>query len=321
MKTSVIIGSRGQDGTLLGRLLSDKGHRLIGYHRTGREGWPESGSFDLVSELEQLFKKERVDEVFYLAAFHHASGDRLQQPAELIERSYAVNTLLFASVLDLVRLYSPRTRVFYAGSSHMYGPVKSLTPLKESAPYQPITPYALSKVAATQVARYYRQQHDVFATVGVLFNHESYLRSPRFLTRKVIDHALLLAEGRPAGELQVARPEAMVDWGYAPEYMEAVYRLMEIDSAGEFNIGSGQAHTVEEFVRLVFLKLGLEYDRHVEVTGALNSESYVYIADTSKIEEATGWSYSRTLEQLVDVLIETIAGNGSSVDRLSSYWS
>ncbi|MCR8921371.1 GDP-mannose 4,6-dehydratase [Dasania sp. GY-MA-18] len=308
MSVAVIIGSAGQDGKLLSKLLLSKGYRVIGFEREGVEGQPIEKDFCLITRLTQILVAENVSCLYYFAAYHNSSSDVLDTPLDLIQSSFKVNTLLFSQVLEAVRVHAASTKVFYAGSSHMYGDVPQAK-LSESDPFRPKNVYAISKVAASEIAEYYRDHFSLFVTVGIMFNHESHYRDDRFLTKSIIKSAINLQKASGSEKIKIANPMAKVDWGYAPDYMEAVYEVMQLSSSGNFNIASGEAHSVEEFTRIVLECFNLDYELCVEISGSLNTEHPIYIGETKKIYECTGWRYTRSFESFVKQLVKDVVDN------------
>lgn len=307
MRSALIIGAAGQDGRLLARLLLDRDYAVRGWIR-GELTAPapcECAFVDLLdpASVEAELRKLPPDEIYYLAAFHHATEDVIElSAAELLRSSFDVHVLGLLNVLQAMEECCPHTRLFYAASSHVFGTPESEWQ-NEETPITPTSAYGISKAAGLQCCQLYRRQKGIFAAIGILFNHESSLRKPSFLSQKIVRGALR-AQRDPAHRLMLGDLEARVDWGYAPDYVDAMFRILQLPEAGDFVVASGEMHTVREFAQAAFSALGLDWRRHVETdTSLLNRISHPLRGDSTKLRVATGWSTSVTFAQLVARLV------------------
>lgn len=296
MKRAIIVGCQGQDGRLLAELLSQNGYRL--------KGVAHNSSIDIrdFKQVRSLVSRFKPDEIYHLAAFHHSSQDGSLEPVELLRRSWEVNVLSLANFLEAVRQRCPRARLFYAASSHIFGAVKSGR-ADEKTPLAPLNVYGVTKAAGLLLCRLYRAQHALFVSVGILFNHESPLRQPQFVSRKIIRGALAIKKGL-ARTLVLGNLDAEVDWGYAPDYVEAMVAILQHSSAGDFVIASGKKKSVRQFAASVFARLGLDWKRHVRSNPALLSrDSKGIVGNSARLTSATGWRPRMAFDQMIGALI------------------
>ena len=316
-RLAVLLGYAGQDGRLLWQRLNDLGYALVGIGRgaasSSRGEWSDPVDISSATEVEHLIRMLRPGEVYHLAAHHtSAEGDRTTDREE-IERSFAVNVSSLAHLLDAVRRHSPDTRVFYAASSHMFGR-PSRSPQDELCPLEPRTIYGISKAAATHLCRLYRHDHRVFVSVGILFNHESPYRRPSFLSRRIIDGALAAAraEGAP---LVLGNLDAEVDWGWAPEYVDAMHRILQLGEPADFVVATGRRRSVRDFVDLAYKAVGLDWRRHVrEDPGRLSRGTTGLVGDPARLRSATGWTARVELEELVALLLAAASDGADDGD-------
>jgi GDPmannose 4,6-dehydratase len=312
MKEALIVGITGQDGTLLAQLLRQRSIPYLGLNTRGIiDATGQSlGPLDLrnAGAVAALIKDRRPSHVFYLAAHHHSAQDKLETgQEELWKTSMEVNVLGLVHVLEAIRLHAPEVRLFYASSSHVFGSPADF-PQTEATPLAPENVYGITKVAGHHACRYYRDNYGQFASVGILYNHESIHRSPKFLSKKIILGALAIKEGRQ-DKLLLGDLSAEVDWGYAPDYVDAMVRILEASPADDFIIASGQLHTVRDFVRIVFTELGLEEGKYVEENPALIRKQKNRLAgETRHLRTVTGWKLSVTFAEMVRELVrQTLA--------------
>jgi GDPmannose 4,6-dehydratase len=313
MRNVIIVGSQGQDGRLLHQRLAAEGCALLGIDRHGtRRGGPaaetDDGPVDVLdrASVDRIVRAFAPDAVFYLAAFHHSSEDeRPFDDAELYLRSHEVHVRGPSNFLETLRRHAPRARFFYAASSHCFGePSTSLQ--DESTPLRPVCPYGISKTAGVQLCRMYRRRHGVEASCGFLYNHESPLRPAGFLSAKIVRGAVEIAR-RQRDRLVLGDLTARVDWGYAPDYIDAMIRIARLDAADDFVIASGRAHSVGDFVAIAFAHLGIDWRRHVETDSSLLTKSRPaapLVGDSGKLRRETGWAPSVGFAEMVRLLVD-----------------
>lgn len=269
-KIALICGVSGQDGSYLAKLLIGKGYKVFGSSRDAqgsnfqnlhRLGIKENITF--LSMVPEDFRSVYValrmcqaDEVYCLAG-QSSVGLSFEQPAETIQSI----TLGALNILEVCRLLDTPPKVYYAGSSECFGNTSG-NAANESTPFSPQSPYAVAKVSAFWLVANYRAAYNLFACTGILFNHESPLRPPRFVTQKIITSALRIAAGSDE-KLVLGRLDISRDWGWAPEYVEAMWRMLQATTPEDYVIASGCSITLEEFVATAFGYLDLNWNDHV----------------------------------------------------------
>ena len=303
MKTALILGVSGQDGAYLARLLLDKGYAVFGGSRDAqmqsfanlvRLGIRDRVAVESVSlndfrSVIQTLSRIQPDEVYNLSG-QSSVGLSFEQPVETLE-SIAFGTL---NLLEAIRFNGRATKLYNAGSSECFGDLPD-GPADESTPFRPRSPYAVAKAAAFWEVANYREAYDLFACSGILFNHESPLRPERFVTRKVIAAACRIAAGAKEtlqlGDLGIAR-----DWGWAPEYVEAMWRMLQQEKPDDYIVATGQTHRLQDFVETAFARLGLDWRKHVvsDPTLARPNELRMSRANPAKAHAQLGWKRAST---------------------------
>jgi len=309
-RTAVIVGSAGQDGRLLFEFLQRAGTTVIGITRpTAASEIPKGDSrgsrlLDILDarQVSALIADVQPDEVYYLAAFHHASEDARPDSSELYHHSHQVHVEGLLNFLDAMKRTSAKSRLFYAASSHIFGsPVKS--PQDENTPIEPRCIYGITKASGIHLCRFYRESHGAFASAGILYTHESPFRRRSFLASKVINAAIEIRAGQ-RNRLAVGDLSAQIDWGYAPDYVEAMVKILALPHADDFVIATGRLLSVGAFIEIVFQRLGLDWHAHVvEDPSIIVRRRSTLVGDPSKLRRATGWSASTDPGAMVDHLL------------------
>jgi GDPmannose 4,6-dehydratase len=299
VKSAVIVGAGGQDGSYLTELLTQRGCTVTGLTR---------GSGPDILQRDAVFAlMERVqpDEVYYLAAFHHSAEDKELESNDslLFERSHAVHVQGLLHFLDAIAHVSPKTRLFYAASSHIFGAPAS-QPQNEATPLEPTGVYGITKTMGIHCCRYFRRERGVFAAVGILYNHESPRRAPKFLSQKIARGVLAFQKDN-SRRVTLGDLSATVDWGYAPDYVEAMTRILAQPAADEFVVATGQPHTVEDFLRIACEYVGVNWRDCVQTRpGLLTKKPVLLVGDATKLRSATGWKPSVNFEQMIHLLVD-----------------
>ncbi len=308
MKRAIVFGSRGQDGTLLTRHLLSKDYVVLGVGRAavdssdGRLHEP----VDLIdaSSVHRLIEEFRPNEVYYLAAFHHAAqAAELVSPSAIWDRSFDVHVRGLVHVLEAIRRNHPPARLFYAGSSLVFGqPAQS--PQTEETPLNPQCVYGVTKTAGIHCCRLYRSQHNLFAAAGILYTHESPLRPDGFLSRKVIQAAIRIKRGEQR-ELVLGDLSAQSDWGYAPDYVDAMWRIAQAGAPDDFVVATGRLHRVQDWVETAFGALDLAWQDHVrEDRSLIRRTNQALVGDATKLTRSTGWRPTTSFQDMVLSLLE-----------------
>lgn len=302
--SSIIIGSSGQDGKILAKSLEKKGQAVICCSRdliSGPGITQMRPSLHDPEWVKDLIGRIRPAYVYYLAAIHHSSEESASNDGAIFASMMAVNSHGLINVLEAIRIYSPKTRLFYASSSHIFG--RPLTyPQDEETPVQPTTPYGISKVAGMFFCNYYRQLHNLFAVSGILYNHESEFRPPQFLSTKIA-RAVSEIKAGTLSELTLGNLDAVADWGYAPDYMEAAQAILELEVPENFIIATGIPHTVREFADIAFSSVGLNYRDYVRESTVLMRDQGALIGNPQRLKRATGWDVTINFDSMVRHLV------------------
>lgn len=308
MPRAVIIGATGQDGTLLFQLLDRKKYQILGIGRTTNitncADWNRYPAIDITDfqQVSALIQNIQPDEIYHLAAVHQSSEDPVPDPVILFNQSYQVNVVSLLHVLEAVRLHAPQSRLFYAASSHIFGR-PAYEPQDESTPLNPLNSYALSKVSGLYLCRMYRALHHIFASVGILYNHESPLRGEQFVSSRIV-RGVIQCRSDPAYRLELGDLLAEVDWGYAPDYVEAMHRIVNLAEPDDFVVATGEKYRVEDFVRIAFEQCNMDWRNHVvERKDIITRPPVAFRGIPAKLMKATGWRRSVTFPEMVKILV------------------
>jgi len=308
MKIAIIIGCNGQDGTYLFQKLEKQGYEIIGIGKDViRSTLPESiQPVDIVDkkDIYNLLSMYKPDEIYHLAAVHRSSEDIHFDDAEWFRQSFDVNVCSLINILDGIKKYSEHSRLFYAASSHIFGyPIENVQ--HEGTTFNPNCIYGITKTTGVHACRFYRENHAIFASVGILYNHESPLRSSKFVSKKIVKAAVAI-KNKLQERLIVGNLDANIDWGYAPDYVEAMYRILQLPTPGDFIISSGYSHTVRDFVKGVFEYLDLDWRKYVVEDPRLitKKEKRNLKGDYTKLKSITGWEPTVSFNDLIKIIIK-----------------
>ena len=306
MRIAIIVGYQGQDGRLLYDFLLRKGYLLIGIGRGISEStdgsWDKVIDIGIYEEVESLVRSVQPDEIYYLAGFHHSSEDPPLGNLELFQNSYATNVFPVVNFLEAIMKRCPKARFFYAATSHVFGrPDCEIQ--DETTPFLPNTIYGITKLDGLLICRYYRDRYRLFAVSGILYNHESHLRNKRFISKKIIQGAVNIRHGKQ-NKIVLGNSDAEVDWGFAPDYIEAMHMMINAEKPDDYIIATGKKHSVSEFVEIVFRLLNIDWKRYVEYKSDIVSRTNsVLIGDSAKIKRELGWQPSLSFEEMILTLI------------------
>lgn len=301
MKRALVVGSAGQDGGYLCEQLAAKGVEVRGVDRGTT---PACDILD-AGAVQALVREVAPDAAFFLAAHHHSSEDVAGALAEEVLRAQAVHVTAWVHLLDALERHAPKARAFYAASSHVFG--EPPTPVQdESTPFAPRTTYAVTKAAGVQVGRLYRAR-GLHVSAGILYNHESPRRGAAFVSQRIARGAVAAERAAAAGQaftLELGNLSAVVDWGYAPDFTDAMQRIVAHPEPQDWVVATGEPHTPADFCRLAFEAVGLDWQRYVvERPGRMTRQVPPLVGNAMRLRQLTGWKPSVSFETMVRLLV------------------
>jgi GDPmannose 4,6-dehydratase len=316
MKKALITGITGQDGSYLAEFLLNKGYAVHGlirrsstfntgridhlyrdFHDPAARIFLHYGDLSISAQLMDLLHSIEPDEIYHLGAQSH-----VRVSFDMPEYTGDITGLGTLRILEAIHKTGIKTKFYQASSSEMFGAAPP--PQMESTIFQPRSPYAAAKVYAYYIVQNYRDAYNIFATNGILFNHESPRRGETFVTRKVTRAATQIKLGLK-DKLYLGNLEAKRDWGFAGDFVEAMWLMLQQDKPDDYVIATGETHSVREFVEKVFSKLNLDYNKHVEVDPRYfrPTEVDVLLGDSTKARKMLGWKPKVSFEKLIDMMI------------------
>ena len=314
MKKALITGVLGQDGAYLSKFLLKKGYKVYGFvaRRSTPVDWrlKELGINDEVERIEgdltdlsslvRAMKKAKPDEVYNLGAQSFVATS-WEQPI-LTAQSTGLGAL---NVLEAIRLEKPDTKFYQASTSEMFGGMAEHPIQSEETPFHPRSPYGVSKLFAHWITKNYRESFNIFGCCGILFNHESPLRGIEFVTRKVTDAVARIKQGKQE-KLYLGNIDAKRDWGFAGDYVEAMWLMLQHDTPDEYVVATGTTTTVREMCRIAFDYVGLNYEDYVGIDPKFYRPAEVDLlrGDPSKAQKVLGWKAKTSLEELIHMMVD-----------------
>jgi len=316
MKTALICGISGQDGAYLCKHLIEKGYKVIGTSRDAQmssfqslktlgirnQVAVESMSLTDFRSVLQVLDRHKPDEIYNLAG-QSSVGLSFQQPVETLD-SIVTGTI---NLLEVLRFIGSDCRLYNACSGECFGDTFH-HPADEHSPFRPKSPYAVAKAAAFWAVANYRDAYGLFACSGLLFNHESPLRPARFVTQKIIQYACNLHKNGSTDEkLVLGNIEISRDWGWAPEYIEAMHKILQQDKADDFIIATGESHSLKEFIIETFTQLDLDWQAHIEIHDEFMRPSDIMISDANpaKALMELDWRANYKMKDVIRMMIES----------------
>src|SRR5437667_1470225 len=318
MKKALITGITGQDGSYLAGLLLSKGYEVPGIirrastfnteridhlyqdpHLRGTRLFLHYGDLSDSVTLVKLLNELKPDEIYHLGAQSH-----VRVSFDIPEYTADINAVGTIRILEAIRQAGVRPRFYQASSSEMYGKVAEI-PQRETTPFHPRSPYGVSKVFAYWATVNYRESYELYASNGILFNHESPRRGETFVTRKITRAVAYIKAGLQK-RLYLGNLDAKRDWGYAPEYVEAMWMMLQQDKPDDYVIATGETHSIREFLDLSFGLAGLEWEQYVHIDPRYYrpAEVDLLIGDASKAKKQLGWAPKTTFPELVRIMTE-----------------
>ena len=319
---ALICGIGGQDGAYLARLLLDKGYEVWGTSRDAQmTEFRNLKALHLDQQLKlcsmaptdfrsvlSVLTRSQPDEVYFLAG-QSSVGLSFDQPVETLE-SITVGTL---NMLEAIRFLGGKIKLYHASSSECFGNVGQHS-ANEATPFHPRSPYAVAKASAHWMVANYREAYGLFACNGILFNHESPLRPARFVTRKIVDGAVRIAAGSNE-KLALGRLDIVRDWGFAPEYVDAMWRMLQLDKPCDLVIATGSSASLEDFVRIAFLSVGLNWSEHVVSDQRFFRPSDIDWSqgDPELARKVLGWEAKTRMPAVVELMVEAARSSSDSL--------
>lgn len=312
-RTAIICGIAGQDGAYLAQLLLQKGYRVIGTSRDAQiSSFSNLARLGIREQVEvasmalsdfrsvlQVLARYQPDEVYNLAG-QSSVGLSFEQPVETLE-SISIGTL---NLLEVIRFLNHGIRLYSAGSSECFGDTGDV-PANEETPFRPRSPYAVAKAAAFWQVANYREAYGLHASSGILFNHESPLRPERFVTQKIIQAVRRIGNGSKE-RLQLGNINIQRDWGWAPEYVEAMWKMLQQPKAEDFVIATGETNSLQDFIIEAFCAVNLDWQDHVDLDASLNRPTELSIsrADPRRASEKLGWQAKTKMRGVVRAMMQ-----------------
>jgi GDPmannose 4,6-dehydratase len=313
MNTSLICGISGQDGAYLAQLLLDKGHIVYGTSRDAQmSSFYNLDVLGIKSQIKlysmaindfrsviQIISKIQPDEIYNLAG-QTSVGLSFEQPVETLE-SIALGTL---NILEAIRFLNKPIKFYNAASSEIFGDAQGKH-ADESTPFSPRSPYAVAKATAFWEVANYREAYGLFACSGILFNHDSPLRPERFVTQKIISSACRIAMGKQK-KLHLGNIDIQRDWGWAPDYVEAMYLMLQQQNPDDYVIATGESHKLEDFISLTFKILKLEWQDHVIINKEFCRPTDITISqgNPAKAKKSLGWQAKYKMADIISMMID-----------------
>ncbi len=317
-KSALIFGVNGQDGSYLAEILLEKGYEVHGMIRRSATG--NTRNIDHLIQNEALFEKQFflhrgdladatslyriINEVKPHELYNEADQDHVAWSFAIPDYSYDITGAAVGRILEIIRQINPSIKFFQPCSSHMFGKVEE-TPQKETTPFHPQSPYGCSKVFAFMLTRYFREAYGMFASTAILYNHESPRRLDEYVTRKITKGAARIAAGLQK-ELVLGNLEAQIDWGYAKEYMEAAWQILQQPQADDFIIATGETHSVKEWLQEAFVLVGLDPYQYVRFDQRFmrQADTSVLVGDISKARKAFGFEPKVKFKELIKLMVD-----------------
>jgi len=302
MRKALIIGSEGQDGKLLNLLLASKGYEVWGIGRQRSGSSKNYVSFDLASDdfdiLKDLIIELKPVEIYYVAAFHQSSQeDNKAANFDFIDRSVKVNQIGFMHLMEICRTHNSEAKIIYTSSSLIFSGSREQIQ-NEKTPHEPRCIYSVTKCAAMEAAKFYRSNYNLFVSIGIMYNHESIYRKDYFLSKKIVNESKQLINNKITS-ITIGDLSAQTDWGYAPDYAEAMWHILQLPVSDEYIISSGKSHQVKDWFEILFEYLKKDWKQFVkEDQSMIIRKKPVLIGDNSKLI-ASGWKPKVNFEEMV----------------------
>lgn len=309
---SIIVGASGQDGSILLDKLLSEGETVLAISKEHTFLYSE-----LCSEVEHvnILNPDDVvrairtfipDHIYYLAAYHHSSEDKKPEAAILFKNSFDIHVFGVLNFLEAIKDINPGVKLFYASSSLIFGSNPEVDLATEETPWQPDCAYGVSKVAGMNLCAFYRDCYNLFATCGILFNHESCLRKETFVSRKIISGIFDIISGKKEF-IEISDLNAAADFGYAPDFIEAIYKLVQLDVPDDFIIATGKVKKIKNWLETAFSLCGMDWKEYIVLSPNLSRKRKALAGDITKLNNATKWLPSHSFEGMLIKLLNSEA--------------
>ncbi len=311
MKNALITGITGQDGSYLADLLLEKGYKVYGLVR--RLSSPNFDRIDHIIDKITLLQADLLDQNSLVTALQEAQPNEVYNLAaqSFVQASWSqsiltgeIDALGVTRILEAIRQVNPKIKFYQASSSEMFGKVQE-TPQTEKTPFYPRSPYGVAKVYGHWITINYRESYNIYACSGILFNHESPRRGLEFVTRKVTDAAVRIKLGL-ANELRLGNLDAKRDWGYAGDYVQAMWLMLQQSEPDDYVIASGETHTVREMIEIAFSHVGLDWQKYVKIDQKFMrpAEVDLLLGDPSKAKNVLSWVPKVSFKELITMMVD-----------------
>lgn len=311
MKKALITGLAGQDGSFLSEFLLEKDYDVYGVVRPSNKHINHLDKriklyrdIDITKKnsLKSLITEIEPDEIYHLAAYHFSSQNEGNKN-KLFDKFYLVNLFATNEILETIQNNLPKCRFFYASSCHIFGKV-DVIPQNEKTPIRPNSLYAITKAAGTNLCQFYREHFDIYTSVGILYNHESFRRSMSFVTSQIAESAAKASIGLPT-KFFLQNMDAKVDWGSAQDYVRAMWLTLQQSNGDDYVIASGETHTISEFAKIAFDSVGLDFSDYIfQKTNVKKNEAMPYVGDYTKISSQCNWNPLVSFNNLVCEMVQ-----------------
>ncbi len=312
MKKALITGIAGQDGSYLAEYLLDIGYEVYGIEKScstlpsqisNKIKYCYEVDITKSSLLKKIILEIRPDEIYHLAAYHFSSQNEGNKKKSF-RKFYLINLLATNEILETIRFYLPNSRFFYASSCQVFGKVDCF-PQNEKTLFRPDSLYSISKAAGTNLCQFYRDQYNLYTSVGILYNHESVRRSLSFVTTQIAESAAKASLGIPV-KLDLRDIDALIDWGAAQDYVRAMWLTLQQPNGSDYIISSGVTHSVGEFAKIAFSSVGLNSSDYVFQDPNIKRISKMpFVGDCTKIKNECNWNPMITFEDLVKEMVQS----------------
>ncbi|MEM5877664.1 MAG: GDP-mannose 4,6-dehydratase [Candidatus Aenigmatarchaeota archaeon] len=314
-KTALITGILGQDGSYLAKYLIEKDYKVYGLFKNSNNPNFENNNYLNITKYIEYESGNIKDEWFVLKLVKNIKPDELYNLAaqsfvgnswDLCKETFEVNLMGVLNLLEAIKYYSPNTKFYQASTSEMFGNSHINFYQDEETPFKPTSPYAISKLAAHNLVKNYRDSYNLFCCSGILFNHESPIRGKQFVTRKITDGVAKIRAGL-ANKIQLGNLDSKRDWGFAGDYVQAMWLMLQQKNPDDYVIATGETHSVKEFCEKAFSYAGIkDWEKHIEINPIYKrpSELHYLRGNPQKAKKMLGWNTNCSFDDLVKMMVD-----------------